>query len=349
MPGRIVMFGRSDSIHTIRWARGLVARGCELKVISLGGAPVDGIETVVIPRTSALDYFLKRSTARNEALAFRPDLVHVMAMGGFGLWSLATDIQPTVVTAMGTDVERARTCLARRTLVRRILKGAQAVTTASHDLADTTTEVMGLSDTSVEVIPFGVTTPSDLSPLPPRSPLRLCVAKHHYPVYGLDVLIEAMAEVVQHIPDAHLTIAGTGVLTEKLKQQVRSLDLSDHIAFPGVIEHERIYDFIRRHHLMVMPSRRESFGVAALEAGACGRPVIASRVGGIPEVVVDGVSGVLVTPDDPASLGEAIIELAGDRNRMARMGRDAHTHVRDNFDWEQSLDQMMALYERLGV
>jgi glycosyltransferase involved in cell wall biosynthesis len=98
---------------------------------------------------------------------------------------------------------------------------------------------------------------------------------------------------------------------------------------------------------MVMPSLKEGFGVAALEAAACGRPVIASDVGGIPEVLVDKETGIMVPVNDVDRLAEAIIMLARDAEMRDEMGRSGYEFVKQNFTWEMSLDMMTALYRKV--
>jgi len=153
--------------------------------------------------------------------------------------------------------------------------------------------------------------------------------------------------VVKKVSDITITIAGTGEMTPRLKELAVSLKVDSHVDFVGLVDHSEVYALLEKHHIMVMPSLQEAFGVAALEASACGRPVIASRVGGVPEVVEDGVTGLLVPPGDVGALAEAIVGLARDRERCERMGRAGREMVRQRYRWEHSLDMMSELYESL--
>ena len=100
---------------------------------------------------------------------------------------------------------------------------------------------------------------------------------------------------------------------------------------------------------MVMPSLSESFGVAVLEAGACGRPAISTKVGGVPEVVKDGETGILVTPGDANALARAILSLAQDADKCRRMGLAGRALVEREYRWQRSLDLMSDLYDRLII
>jgi glycosyltransferase involved in cell wall biosynthesis len=313
----------------------------------LGGTPVAGVETAIIPRTRKTDYLFRARRAVREVTAFRPDVIHVHSATGYGLWSLAARFRPTIVSVWGSDVISFPSNWPRRFLVRTVLQRATHITATSRFLAGKVTDILPGSRDRISIIPFGVNIPERVEPFPESGPVKLCFIKVHYPVYGLDILIRAMVEVVNAIPDIVLSIAGEGPMTENLKRMVTTLGLDDNIRFVGFVENRDIYSFIRQHHLMVMPSLMESFGVAVLEAGACGRASLASRVGGVPEVLLDGKTGVMVPAGDSHVLAETIISLANDREALRRMGLAAYKFVRENYAWDNSLDLMTSLYDRV--
>ena len=96
-----------------------------------------------------------------------------------------------------------------------------------------------------------------------------------------------------------------------------------------------------------MPSRAEAFGVAALEAQACGLPVVASNVGGLPEVVRDGETGLLVPPEAPQALAAALMTLIQDPQLRADMGRNGREWVLERYEWRHNVDEMLGIYERV--
>ena len=343
---RIVIFGWAHSVHVQRWASGLAARGCAVRVISLDGHPLDGIDTVILPRQSRLSYLTTASRAIEAARAFKPDLVHVHNASGFGWWGLRARLHPLVVSVWGSDAVAFPSNLWRRAYLRRVLHSADAVTATSRYLADVTTKLCHAIEPRLQVIPFGVEIPPSLV-VPPEGAFTLCAIKSHKPIYGLDLLIRAMVKVVEVMPDARLTLAGSGPLTPELKSLTHRLGLSEYITFPGELTADEVARLLIRSHLMVMPSLRESFGVAALEASAAGRAVVATRLGGIPEVVRDGVTGLLVPPGDVGALAQAIIKLGRDRATLYRMGEAGRRFVQEHYTWHSSLDAMLSLYEKL--
>ncbi|MEW5795595.1 MAG: glycosyltransferase family 4 protein [Candidatus Zixiibacteriota bacterium] len=345
-PWRVVIFGWAESAHVQRWTRALADRGWNIRLISLGGKPVPGVETFVLPRRGRFSYIAYVFTAVKLAREFRPHLVHVHYAGGFGFWGANCRFAPLVVSVWGADVID----LPRKPIVglsiQTLLGGANRITATSEYLRQTCIQLRPETGPRITVIPFGVNVPDTPAPLPPL-PLKLCFIKAHRPKYGPDILLRALARVRGAIPDVRMTLAGEGEMTPALRTLTAELGLEAHVDFVGLVPNKRIYSLLEAHHVMIMPSvmESESFGVAVLEAAACGRTSIASNIGGVPEVIRDGETGLLVPPGDPEALAEAIVRLGCDRDRIEKMGIAAHLHVGRNYRWEDCVDQMTALYE----
>ncbi|MFH1685895.1 MAG: glycosyltransferase [bacterium] len=346
---RIAILGWLDSVHVQRWARGLAERGFVVKVFSLGGADRDGIDAAIFPRSGTYSYFSQAGGVARALSEFRPDLVHAHYATGFGLWMLRSKIRPRIVSVWGSDVIEFPADPFRRFLIRRVLNGADHITATSKLLKRVTENLVPDRSERISVIPFGVELPLSHVPMPALPPARLCFIKVHYKKYGPDILLRAVKLARETVPDIKLTMAGEGEMTPMLQNMTAELGLEDTVSFVGFIDNREIYDFIRQHHMMIMPSvmESESFGVAVLEAGACGRAVIASDIGGVPEVLDDGRTGLLVPPGDVGRLAEAIVKLATDADLCRDMGRQGYRFVSENYDWQKSLDAMADLYLRL--
>jgi glycosyltransferase involved in cell wall biosynthesis len=144
---------------------------------------------------------------------------------------------------------------------------------------------------------------------------------------SVDVLIEAWREVRDRVPGARLTIVGSGSQEAALRRQAALASLDGCVRFEGAVPRERVRGFLDASRLLVLPSRSEGLGRVVLEAFARGRPVVASDVGGIPELVDDGVTGRLVPAEDPEALAKALGELLGDASLSSAMGTVARTRV----------------------
>ncbi len=163
---------------------------------------------------------------------------------------------------------------------------------------------------------------------------------------GLLDLLAAMPAVVAAFPKARLVLAGDGERA-MLEKEAARLGLASVVEFPGWVDGEYKARLLAEATLLVLPSHFEAFGVAVLEAMAWGKPVVATRVGGIPEVLEDGVHGLLVPPHDPSALAAALQGLLADRQLGLRMGLAGKAHVRERFGADEVLSSLAQLYEQL--
>ncbi len=141
-------------------------------------------------------------------------------------------------------------------------------------------------------------------------------------------------------------MAGSGELRSQLEELTGQLGLTRNISFLGAIEHRQVPEILRNVDIFVMPSIREEFGVAAVEAQAMEIPVVSTRVGGVPEVVLDGETGILVEPGDSEQLAQAILTLIENPALRRQMGKRGRKHVLANYRWEDNAALMERLYQR---
>jgi glycosyltransferase involved in cell wall biosynthesis len=182
--------------------------------------------------------------------------------------------------------------------------------------------------------------------LPPEGPFLLCAGRLD-PQKGHPVLFEAMREVCRQVPDARLVVAGSAqqageAYVAQLHHQASGPDLNGKIIFAG--ERKDVPRLMAACDLFVLASRWEGFGLVFLEAMAAGKPVVATRVSAIPEVVVDGETGLLVPPEDPQALAGAIIRLCHDPSESRRLGNNGYRRVREHFTAGRLVDETLAVY-----
>ena len=181
--------------------------------------------------------------------------------------------------------------------------------------------------------------------LPPDAPIALFVGRFSIRK-GVHILIDAFKHVVKEIPDAQLLIAGKGFLKEYLKHKVKANRITENVKFLGCIFGEILAKFYAASDVFVCPSVfSEAFGIVILEAMASGRPVIATRVGGIPEIIDHEVNGLLIEPHDVKELSNAIIRLFSDDRERFEMGRNARKKVEDCYDWKKLIFDILNVYE----
>lgn len=163
---------------------------------------------------------------------------------------------------------------------------------------------------------------------------------------GVEYLVRAFRVVSERFPEAELVIAGEGPEKTRLVTLAHDLGVSTRVRFIGLIPHEEVPCLVRGSDVFVIPSIIEGHSTSMLEAMAAGKPVVATRVGGLTEVIVDGENGVLVDPKNPEQISKAVIRLLGDRSLAARLGRGGSETV-EQFDVKQLARQELNVYKTL--
>ncbi|CAA7599623.1 Glycosyltransferase subfamily 4-like, N-terminal domain protein [Acididesulfobacillus acetoxydans] len=179
-------------------------------------------------------------------------------------------------------------------------------------------------------------------------PVAFGVAKYLQPVYGLDVLLRAFAELERRLPGrAVLRIAGDGPDKNRLHKLAKHLEVWSKVEWSGLIPNRRVAAFYRELDVVVVPSHQESFGVTAVEGSACGRPIIASKVGGLPEVVTDHETGLLIPPGNVRELSAAMEYMVRHPAERRRFGEAGRRFVLAKYNWMENVSQMERVYRRL--
>jgi glycosyltransferase involved in cell wall biosynthesis len=206
-----------------------------------------------------------------------------------------------------------------------------------HDAVDATTFSLDRVQAGARVREeFGCTTDH----------LLVCAVGRLSPEKGHGLLLAAFREVIAAVPEARLVLAGDGPLRSRLQAQAAGWGLSDHVTFAGY--RDDVEAIIAVSDLLVMPSLREGFGDPIIEAMALCKPVIASRVGGIVEIVRDGETGLLVPPGDPDALALAIVNLLRDPQARERMGLQGRQVALREFSVGRLADGLAKLYNELA-
>jgi glycosyltransferase involved in cell wall biosynthesis len=181
--------------------------------------------------------------------------------------------------------------------------------------------------------------------LPHRAPVVGNVAAL-VPHKGQRHLIEAAHLVIQQMPDVRFLILGEGELREALERHVREHHLEKHVFLPGF--RTDVLGCMKSFDLFVMSSVTEGLGTALLDAMACGKAIVATRTGGIPEVVEDGETGRLVPPRDHAAMAQAILAVLADDEQRRRMGEAGLARVQKRFTVERMVAETAAVYARVA-
>jgi glycosyltransferase involved in cell wall biosynthesis len=315
----------ADAVERLR------ERGVEVEVLAPGtgyrdfGVAHGGAVAANLRRRPWASPLLLLSMLRAVRRAARgADLVHAH-------WLLTAVVarfagRPFVVTLHGSgsagrfsDVELAQR---RPWLVRALLRPAAAVICVSETVA---AAVRG-AGVEVVVIPNGVRIPGDVGQ--PAEPPEVLYVGRLSPEKNVDTLVEALG-------DLNLVVAGDGPLSDLVPNAL------------GAQPHGEVERLLERASVVVAPSEREGCGLAAAEATAFGRPVVAAAGGALLELVADGETGLLVPPRDAVALREAVQRLLGDAELRERLGREARARARVRFGWDGVIERTLEVYRRV--
>ena len=281
----------------------------------------------------------------------QPDLINLHFVDNATAYALALarwfDL-PLVVSLHGADVEYfPQKRVVYRWLLHKALTDAAAVTACSSTLLRAAGVEHSPGGRSVEAIPNGVDVDvfSNAEPYSSGQSYILAVSRLVHGK-GVDVVIRGFAQIPAEF-EVELWIAGDGPVRRELEKLARDLGVGSRVRFLGTVPYDTVPSLIVGCEMLVLGSRQESFGVVLLEAMAAAKPVVATAVGGIPELVTDGENGLLVPSESPEALGEAVARLLQDAHLRRAIGQQGQQLVRARYTWDEQGEHFLDLYRRV--
>lgn len=286
------------------------------------------------------------------------DIVHVhfgnMALPVAQLCDAGYIHAPVVATFHGTDLNENRK-VPKCQLFARVFKAIHLLTVGTEHMAAHLLEC-GISNKRYRIIPMGV----DVSRFRPRtaertihSGGRLITVGRLVECKGVEYLIRAVGELRKVFPDVSLDVIGDGPLRRQLEELSVELEVSPAVKFHGAVGSDKVLELLQESDIYVQPGiiasdgSREGQGIVVAEAQAVGLPVVASRVGGIPEIVVEGESAFLVTPKDVSALTDQISLLIQNPALREQMGVAGRAFVEQGLSQEALAKEWVEVYERV--
>jgi len=294
----------------------------------------------------------------------RPSLIHIhdwlAAPAGVSLkhlWRV-----PLVLTVHATEYGRSHGALSTPMQQQihywewRATYEAWKITVCSHSMRSEVAAAFSTPSDKIAVIPNGVDLGEvDGVAVEPGARERyalpwekiICFAGRHVHDKGVDILVLAARRVLEQRSSAKFVVAGDGPARFTYMEMAARLGLGAKIQFIGRVPDEELFRLFKLSHAVVVPSRYEPFGIVALEAMAAGKPVIASSVGGLSEIVVHGETGLLVPPEDPEALAGAVVWLLDHEEEAVRMGINGRRRVEQLYRWDTVVKHLESLYNRV--
>jgi len=254
-----------------------------------------------------------------------------------------------IISLHGTEIRNAlKSTGITRMMWKLMLQGADRVVVCAESLRNITSQLH--SGDNISVIKNGV----DLSlveeivsqsrqPQPSTRKYILTVGSFDR-VKGHDVLLHAFSRIATDYPEIDLTIIGrdSGAKAET-ETLIATLGLQQRVRLLCDLQQTEVLRYMQHATLFALPSRNESFPLCILEAGAMGAPVIATRVGGVAEIIVDENLGVLVPPEDPQALSNALAAILGDNDKRTLLAANLQAHIKSQLSWKQAYHRYLAL------
>ena len=345
--------GLTAIVLTNRWPRALPRREI------YEGIPVYRL-AMRIPEYNfkiRMSYWLTHQGVRSAMLEIlkrhRIDMIHVQCASSNGHYALMAQEAlglPLVLTTQGERTMDAglvyENSAFQNSILRELIARADHITGCSKDTLDDLENYAGAPfGERASVVYNGIRKDdfADVAPYPHPRPYILGIGRH-VPQKGFDVLIRAFAE--SGLDSHDLILAGEGPEREALERLAGELGMKDRIHFPGRANRPLAIALFKGCSFFVLPSRQEPMGIVNVEAMAAGKAVIASRTGGVPEIVLQDQTGLLVTPGDEAALAGAIHALGTDTALRERLGR-AGLERAELFTWDAIARSYRAIYDRV--
>lgn len=354
---KIMILSDAANVHTQKWARYFRDQKYDVHLVSLLPASIDGVKIHLLKskayakRTNNMKYnklavLLEVLPQLKKLLKeIEPVVLHAHFASSFGLFAALTNFHPFYLSVWGYDtITFPKLSLLHKAIVKFTLHKADKIFATSDFLAQETAQY---TDKPQIITPFGVDI-EQFKPMPKKDKEKFIfgTVKALEKKYGIDYLLKAAAIINTQIVNWELWIAGSGTEREHLEKLAVELKIEQKVKFLGRVDHAAVPRLINEMDVFTVTSvwKCESFGVAAVEAEACGIPVIASDLGGLTEVIIDGITGFHVKPRDPEDIAEKILILYKDKNLRQEMGRMGRKNVLKKYVWKNNAQTMLENY-----
>ncbi len=363
---KILMFADPGSAHTIKWVNYLSEKGVEIFLFGLSEFNKEDYSwnsNLKIESTKLKDRLFTRNDGAFLKLTylkalprikkiikkFNPDILHSHYASSYGLIGALSRFHPFIISVYGSDVFNfpTKNCITKE-LLKFNLSKADKILSTSKVMAK---EIAKYSGKDVEITPFGI----DISIFQPcntkeklfdKDDIVVGTVKSLEEKYGIEYLIRAFKLVSDRHPEIplKLLLVGKGTKEEYYKKLVSDLGLSKVTRFMGYVNQKEISIYHNVIDISVFDSLEESFGVSVLEASACGKPVIVSDAGGLPEIVEDNITGIIVPRRNAGATADAIEKLLMDEGLRKQMGINGRKKVERHFNINDNVEQMVKIY-----
>lgn len=352
---KICYLSHVTNYHTKKWCEYFAAKGHDVHVISFEPGKIEGVTVHVIDikidrggsDLHKLRYMMTGRKIKKIVEDINPDIVHAHVATSYGVACALSGIKTYFLSVWGYDVyEFPKKSVFHKLLLKYSLYKASFILSTSNAMSKQTHQ---FTKKKIDVTPFGVNT--DIfrqyeEKKKNENKFVIGVIKLLSYKYGIHILIKAFKIFIDKNPllNCELRIAGNGPDEDKLKNLANELGIGEKVVWLGFINQKEVVKELNKFNVAVIPSYTESFGVSAVEAQACEIPLIVTNVGGLVEATKPNVTSIVVPPDNPEAIAEALIKLQKDKELCKTMGRNGREYVIENFDLFKNFQVIENMY-----
>ncbi len=354
---RILFIGSKRSNHTKKWTDSLIERGHEVLLVCRNEKDDPSVilnkevKIHMLKYGGLKSYLLNVPEMKKIYREYSPDVVNVHYVSGYGAMARWAGLRPLVLNIYGSDIFLVpKSGMINRVILKKTLKYADALASTSRVMADATREFLCDSEKEITITPFGVDI-NRFSPSTKRIKHErpvITIVKYLRPVYDIELLIRGFSLAYDQLDvKPILKIYGNGPLKSELVALAKSLGKEDSISFYDTIPNTEVPQVIRDSDIFVNCSKSESFGVTVVEGMACGVPVVVTDCPGPKEVVIDGVTGIVLKDRSPQTMADAFVYLLSNDELRENMGKAGRERVLDQYDWSKNVSLLEELYKKV--
>ncbi len=365
---KLLLLSDVNSSHTQKWAIALAEKSITIRIFSLSKVKNDWFKninriTVCSQEWSRINnnfsknilsellYLRALPRLKKVIKSYKPDIIHAHYATSYGALGAFSTFHPFIISVWGSDVfQFPKKSILHKKLLKHNLRKADKILSTSQVMAD---EVIKYTNKNVEVTPFGIDIdifkPEKANSIFNDNDIVIGTIKSLEVQYGIEYLIRAFKILYDkyNTLSLKLMIVGSGSQRRYLELLADKLKISESIYFAGRVAYKEVNMYHNMISIFVNIPDHESFGVSVLEASACEKPIVVSNVGGLPEVVDDNKTGLIVPPKHPDKTADAIEKLMLDESLCLQMGRTGRIKVKEQYEWKKCVYQMLNVYAEL--
>ena len=360
---KILLLADATSSHTQKWAEALRSLEFDVMIFSFSNPDDDrysklGIKLAndqkLIKDSQFIQSDLKKSSyirhltkLKKTIDDYKPDLVHAHYATSYGLMAVLCGFRPYLVSVWGSDIfDFPKRSFLHKTILKYNLSKAECIVSSSNVMAE---EAKKYFNGKIVIIPFGIDLSIFRRKIIRNNVITIGIIKSMEDHYGIESLIKAFKLVKDRFPEKilRLLLIGGGTKIENYRKLAMELGISDVTKFRGKISQQLVPDAHNEIDIFVNPSVHESFGVSVLEASACGNPVIVTNVGGLKEVVVDNLTGLIVDQGNDEELAKAISYFVVNQEQIDIFGEMGRKFVSEKYDLKDVNNKIGELYHTI--